>query len=218
VARIAATSLVLLLLGALLYPVFATPSRLDDRFADLPRSLDGIAFMRDTLYTADRHGPILLGDDYEGIQWLRRNVQGTPAIIEGRSDLYRWGGRFSIYTGLPAVVGWDWHQRQQRGSLSAMVDQRNREVDTFYGDADVEQALQLIRRYDVRYVMVGQLERNYYPAAGLRKFEGGLNGVLEVAFANNGLTIYRVRPGAAALAAPTRCSEGPGISLLSSCP
>jgi hypothetical protein len=30
----------------------------------------------------------------------------------------------------------------------------------------------------------------------LRKFEAGLNGALDVAYSNPGLTIYRVKPGA----------------------
>jgi uncharacterized membrane protein len=191
-----------LLAGALIYPLFATPSRLDDRFAERPRSLDGIEFMRGTVYDVDSHGPIDLSYDYEGIQWLRDNVEGTPAIVEGRSDLYRWGGRFSIYTGLPAVVGWDWHQRQQRGELARLVEQRNEQVDAFYSDADAGQALRLIRQYGVEYVIVGRLERLYYPQTGLAKFETGLGGALEVAFENEELTIYRVRPSIVATASP----------------
>ena len=94
-----------------------------------------MAYMRVATYD-DQHGPIDLSqDDYEGIEWLRHNVEGTPAIVEGRADLYRWGGRFSIYTGLPAVLGWDWHQKQQRGDCGFMVDQRAAEVDAFYTDA-----------------------------------------------------------------------------------
>jgi uncharacterized membrane protein len=201
-ARASAVALSMLLAGALLYPLFATPSRLNDRFAELPRSLDGTEYMRGTTYSIDSHGPIDLTYDYEGIHWLRENIEGTPAIIEGRSDLYRWGGRFSINTGLPAVVGWDWHQRQQRGELSRIVEQRNVRVDNFYSDPDIGQALRTIRQYGVGYVILGQLERNYYPEAGLRKFENGLGGALEVAYANAELTIYRVRPSVAAAASP----------------
>ena len=193
VAQAGVTVALLLVMGALVYPLAATRVRLDDRFVDTPRTLDGMAFMRQAVYR-DANGPIELSYDYEGIQWLRRNVEGTPAIIEGRSDLYRWGNRFAIYTGLPAVLGWDWHQVQQRGEMSFMVGQRAREVDEFYRDPGVGQAVTLLRRYEVRYVVVGRLERLYYPEAGLTKFDSGLGGALEVVFRNQELTIYEVRP------------------------
>jgi uncharacterized membrane protein len=199
VVRYAATAgamaLGCLVLAVSLYPIFATPVRLDDRFADLPRTLDGTAFMREAIYS-DPKVPMDLSLDYAGIQWLRHNVEGTPAIVEGRADLYRWGARFSIYTGLPAVLGWDWHEKQQRGDLAFMIDDRARQVDAFYANPDVDQAVSFLRQYDVRYVILGQLERAYYPLAGLRKFESGLRGSLEVAYSNPGLVIFRVKPEA----------------------
>ncbi|HWC29863.1 MAG TPA: DUF2298 domain-containing protein [Dehalococcoidia bacterium] len=199
VPRIAASAgvgvVALLLLGALIYPAMATPVRVDDRFAGLPRTLDGMAYMPTAVYN-DEHGKIELGYDYEGILWLRENVEGTPTIVEGRTPLYRWGGRFSIYTGLPAVLGWDWHQVQQRGPYGYMVGQRAVEIDRFYGEYTTVEALAFLRKYQAGYVMLGQTERLYYPAAGLRKFQNGLGGVLEVAFQNAQLTIYRVNPEA----------------------
>ena len=185
----------LLLLGATIYPIFATPVRLNDRFEGTAATLDGTAYMQVATYD-DQDGPIDLSQDYEGIQWLRHNVEGTPVIVEGRAELYRWGGRFSIYTGLPAVLGWDWHQVQQRGAYGYMVGQRAVEVDEFYTNPDVFDAQSFLRRYQVSYVILGRVERLYYPASGLRKFQTGLGGVLEVAFQNEDLTIYRVKPEA----------------------
>src|SRR5690606_16369356 len=127
-------------------------------------------------------------------EWMRRNVEGTPAIVEGRADLYRWGGRFSIYTGLPTVIGWDWHQTQQRGDLAYMVHQRVMELDTFYSTPDTLEALRFLDTYDVRYVIVGLLERYYYAPEGIAKFDSGLNGALRPVFQNSTLTIYEVLP------------------------
>ncbi len=125
---------------------------------------------------------------------MRHNVQGTPTIVEGRAELYRWGGRFSIYTGLPTVIGWDWHQTQQRGDLAYMVQQRVIDLDNFYNTTDPVAAMGFLDKYGVSYVIVGQLERYYYSPDGIAKFEAGLDGSLDVVFQNDALTIYEVNP------------------------
>jgi uncharacterized membrane protein len=190
---------VVLVLMGLIYPLAATPVRLDDRFGELPRTLDGAAFLSSTTYV-DKDEPMVLAYDYDGIQWLRQNVEGTPVIVEGRAPLYRWGSRFSIYTGLPAVLGWDWHEEQQRGQLGFMVRLRAEEVEAFYSSPEVDDALSFLEEYDVRYVIVGQLEQIYYPSEGLAKFEDGMGGSLKLVHTNPGLQIYEVQPEALASA------------------
>ncbi len=192
-------AVVLLLLGVLIYPIMATPVRVNDRFEALPKTLNGEAYMQKSVY-ADEKGPIQLYYDYLGIEWMRQNVQGTPTIVEGRTPLYRWGGRFSIYTGLPTVLGWDWHQTQQRGDLAFMVEQRGKDVDQFYSDPDPAQAIAFLRQYGVHYVIVGRVENLYYPAEGVAKFATGLDGTLDVAYQNADLTIYKVNETALAAA------------------
>ena len=54
---------------------------------------------------------------------------GSPVIVEANTPEYRWGNRFTIYTGLPGVVGWNWHQRQQRAVVpSEWVTERIDEI------------------------------------------------------------------------------------------
>jgi uncharacterized membrane protein len=110
--------------------------------------------------------------------------------MEGITPVYGWGNRFSIYTGLPAVIGWDVHQGQQRLAYSDQVTQRRADVDSFYNTHDVRLALQILRRYDVRFVFVGGLERHYYDRVGLAKIPRlpGLSRVYDSA----GVQIYRV--------------------------
>ncbi len=184
-------AIAILLFGALIYPVAATPARVDDRFVEFSPTLDGMRYMSVAQYQ-DEKGPINLSSDLEGIRWLRENVQGTPTIVEGQAELYRWGGRISIYTGLPAVVGWDWHQRQQRGDLAFQVTERGEEVTAFYNSTSVAEAEEFLKKYDVHYVILGQVEKLYYPGAGLRKFENGMDGKLVKVFSNANLAIYQV--------------------------
>ncbi len=195
VAPAFASAFAVTLVGVALYPFLALPQRIDERFADLPRSINGMNYMAHAVFNDfDDMGTIDLSKDYEGILWMREHVEGSPAIMEGVTPGYRWGSRYSIYTGLPAVAGWDWHQRQQRGKYGILVTKRQEDVTRFYTSPDLAEQIAILDRYDVRYVIVGELERNYFPGPGLENIAAGLNGRLDKAFDNGSTAIYRVRP------------------------
>jgi uncharacterized membrane protein len=135
-----------------------------------------------------------LSEDYEAIRWLQENVQGSPVIVEANlRDLYRWGSRMSIYTGLPGVVGWEWHQQQQRALLpGSFVSERISEIDRFYSTPASEEDLAFLRKYGVQYIILGQLERNQYPGLQLDKFEN-LDGIWwKEVFRTGNTVIYQV--------------------------
>ena len=162
----------LLLAGCLLYPLTATPVRISDRFQGSHSvTLDGTEYMQTSVYT-DNGRPVTLSYDRLAAEWLRQNVRGIPTILEANTPLYRWGSRVSIYTGLPTVIGWDWHQKQQRSVMPGqIVDQRLADVATIYNTIDVQQAVDLLHQYGVKFIYVGALERMYYDATGVGKFE-----------------------------------------------
>jgi YYY domain-containing protein len=178
-------ALTALLFAAALYPLLGGMAKIKDRME--PRAahtLDGMAYMQKATY-ADSWGTMDLSQDYRAIRWMQENVSGSPVIVEANlRDLYRWGSRFSIYTGLPGVVGWEWHQQQQRAVFSgAQVSERIAEVDNFYATSDLGAARDFLRKYNVRYIILGQQERGHYAkeqyqfGAGLAKFplaEGAL--------------------------------------------
>ncbi|MAG34709.1 MAG: hypothetical protein CL878_00445 [Dehalococcoidia bacterium] len=183
------------LLGAvLIYPVGATPVRVADRFAALPPTADGMAYMQHAeIRDPERVSPIRASADRDAIAWLLRNVNGSPVVLEASVPPYRWGSRIAKYTGLPTVLGWDWHQKQQRGDFAWMIDQRLRDVQTVYNDPRPEVARKLLQRYDVRYVYVGGLERAYYAPDGLQKFENMQeSGDLSVVYNEDNVIIYEV--------------------------
>ena len=186
--------LAVLVLSGSVYTVLGTRDRNDVRFQDGPLTLDGMAYMADTIYR-DERGNLHLGDDLEGIRWLRENAVGSPVVLEASTPSryrYRWNGRISVYTGLPTIAGWQWHQEQQRWDYQWAIRERIQDIDLIYETIDPEEALSLLRKYDVGYVYVGELERISYPGGGLKKFDSELSGDLERIEINDFVTIYRV--------------------------
>ena len=127
--------------------------------------------------------------DQEAIEWVQDNVLGSPVILEAHLSQYRWGARFANYTGLPTVIGWPWHQIQQRTAYSFAITDRARDVREMYETTDDQRALELLRQYRVKYVVVGDLERINYVGDGLNKFETLGRKVFE----NRGTAIYEAR-------------------------
>jgi YYY domain-containing protein len=187
-------ALALLVVSSLAYLVMGIPARVTERFpgAHPPiGTLDGTAYMRTAIYHwPDQDHPIELKYDREAVQWLLRHVEGTPVIAEAPLGYYRAGGlRVSAYTGLPTIVGA--HQREQRPM--DQVSAREGDAAELYRTTDTSAMLDILRRYRVRYVYVGQLERNVYPGPGLAKFEELTKaGTLARVFHNDRVDIYEV--------------------------
>jgi YYY domain-containing protein len=188
----------------LMFPITATGAKAVFRLSmDVPLTLDGndylnyVSYWEEGLtdYVEFRH-------DYDAIDWLQRNVIGSPVIIEAQSfnPLYRWGGRISINTGLPSVAGWDYHQKQQRslGSMPQIVSQRAANVNAFYSTLDINVASNILRFYNVKYVIVTDYEmKRYINTGGLVKFNEMVErGLLTVAYQNELTTIYETNQDA----------------------
>ena len=164
-------AMILLVSGAALFTVSGTTGKIRDRWiVEAPRTLDSITFMNYAHY--DDFGQRMdLSEDYRAIRWMQDHVQGSPVIVEANCPEYRWCTRFTIYTGLPGVVGWNFHQRQQRAFLSHWVEERVVEVGNFYNSIDIEFTNTFLKTYNVRYIIVGQLERAEYTPEGIAKFK-----------------------------------------------
>ena len=199
-----------LLAASSLYPLCAAPAKVRDRWDPaLGPGLDGAAYMASARYL-DNNREIVLEHDRRAIAWLQDNVVGSPVIAEASVPPYRWGSRIANYTGLPTIIGWDWHQKQQRAALSSeMVDWRLLDLRNLYNVRDTEYALQMLQRYQVGYIYVGELERAYYDAEGLDKFDAMVGSALEIAYQDGPVTIYRVIGSGAREVAAAPASASP---------
>ncbi len=190
----------ILVAAAALYPILATKAKWDVRLSqEAPITLDGMAFMPYASYTESAggvSGNVPLSFDYEALKWMQENIPGSPVVAEGYSDNYYRSvtNRVAMYTGLPGIIGWSGHQRQQRAILPGQfIDQRLRDVGLLYNTIQPQEALNIIAKYDISYIYVGQLEWVLYPPEGLNKFDQMVEmGILAEVYRNAGTTIYTV--------------------------
>ncbi|MCC7023776.1 MAG: glycosyltransferase family 39 protein [Thermomicrobiales bacterium] len=198
----------LVFLGELTYPALATGPRLAQRFAQHPPvgTLDAEAWMAEGTVPSfgnGEDGEIGYAGDADAIAWLWQNVHGSPVVAEASIGPYRCNGsRISAATGLPTIIGWERHEQQQR--YPADLPPRVADVRTLYTSPDPEEKAAILRRYNVEYVVVGDLERRYPiadntctptgSAEGIAAFDQMVGKTLEVTFSSRGTTIYRVLP------------------------
>ena len=191
------TAMILLIAGAALFTASGTAGKIRDRWIlEAPRTLDSITFMNYANY--DDFGQRLdLREDYRAIRWMQENVKGSPVIVEANCPEYHWCTRYTIYTGLPGVVGWNFHQRQQRAFNSTWVEARVAEIGTFYSAMDGNAARDFLKKYDVSYIIVGQLERAAYKSEdfgnGLFKFEEFDGMYWDEVYRDGNTVIYEVK-------------------------
>ncbi len=147
----------------------------------------------DTPLTLDGHAYMKMGRNqnlYRAIDWLNKNVEGQPVILEatGADYLYEYG-KVSANTGLPTVLGW-WSHVDQREYGRSTANMK-RDIKTIYESLDIPEVLELLRKYSVRYIYIGKIEKREYSDAGIAKFQE-LTDYMTPVYANPDVTIYRV--------------------------
>jgi YYY domain-containing protein len=103
-----------------------------------------------------------MSTDFDAISWLNNKVTGRPVVLEAPGDSYTDYQRVSVATGLPTVLGWyvhEWLWRNDTDSLNV----RAADCQTIYTSQDEETVRQLIDKYNISYIYIGQLERQKYP-------------------------------------------------------
>ncbi len=108
-------------------------------------------------------------DDYQTILWFNQNVKGQQVILEAVGDSYTQFSRISANTGLPTVLGWPVHEWLWRGSY-AEPGKRVEEVSNAYTGGTLEKTKLFLKKYKIKYVVIGDMERQKYPAINENKF------------------------------------------------
>jgi len=169
------TGFLILLALSLIYPLAATHSKT----AGASPTLDGMAYL-----AASRT------DDYQAIQWLRVNVEGSPVILEAPGGSYTPFGRVSAHTGLPTLLGWGGHELQWRGTYEE-PSRREPDIETLYTSLDLEETERLLDEYNIECVYLGSLEVTRYDLgrAMIEKWAA----IMDLVYQQGGVTIYRRR-------------------------
>lgn len=141
-------------------------------------TLDGFAYL-------EQGSP----DEAAAYAFLRRNIVGTPRILEAGGPPYREFGRVTMFTGLPTLLGWEYHV-MQRGTPVKTVTERRDVIKEIYSSEHLDPALTLIRENKIEYILIGSLERKTYNDKGLKKFADSPN-MFPVIFSSGDTIVYR---------------------------
>lgn len=202
-ARATTMILIPVVIASLAYAVVATPIRLEQSWGERNElTLDAYQWMEYASMPLQQGGALTYEDDLAAINWLNAKVPGTPVIAEAAFGPYRCNGsRYSIATGLPAVIGWQRHEQQQRYLDDLGV--REAALRELYTTPSMDVKREIIERYGIEYIVVGETERHYLTVngnscidtgspEGIAALESMAGRFLEVAFQQGTTTVYRV--------------------------
>jgi len=165
--------IILTIVLGLVYPILAFPARTDGFSPQNGYTLDASAYFA-------RIQP----EENAAIEWLSRRPDGV--VAEAVGGQYSGYARVSTLSGQPAVLGWPGHEGQWRGGYEE-VGNREPDIRTLYETRDWNVAIEIIKRYNIRFIFVGSLEMSTY-ALNLEKFEQNL----QVGFEQGGIRVFVV--------------------------
>jgi YYY domain-containing protein len=182
--------LMLVLVLALAFPVlglstktndFKIPAFIETLRARQATSDAGAIQAAASVWTLD--GSVLFSsqypDDAAAARWLLTAPTGVIAEAASK-DAYSDYGRMAAYSGQSTVLGWWWHEYQWRGTLSQMASpltnltcradftvgglsrSRADDVSCLYQSNNWDIANEVISQYNIRYIVIGTLERRNY--------------------------------------------------------
>lgn len=132
---------------------------------------------------------LTMSDEMEAAAWLAEAPTGvmTEAIADTGGS-YTTYNAISAFSGMPTVLGWVGHEAQWRGGYDE-IGTRQTDIRELYSTSKWDRAKAVIDMYNIRYVVVGNFERQTYQV-DLAKFEENLVKV----FDSQTVDIYEVKP------------------------
>ena len=119
-------------------------------------------------------------DEMAAAEWLAEAP--TKVMAEAVSET---GGSYTTYniistfSGMPTVLGWIGHESQWRGGYKE-IGSRQSDLRVLFSTSDWDQAKTIIDLYNVRYIVVGELERQTYQVDE-EKFAANMDKVFDSA-------------------------------------
>lgn len=132
-------------------------------------------------------------EEYDAINWIKKNIKEPGIMLEAqRKDESAYGSytRIVMNTGIPTVVGWE-HHLTQRAISRNEIKQRYEDIKTIYSTKDISIAYNLLNKYQVKYIYIGNLEAETYGTIGFKKFETS-PAMFKLIYSNPDIKIYAV--------------------------
>lgn len=164
------------LLAMLVHPVASARERWK-KTGPFP-GLNGLAWM-------EQEAP----GDRKAVEWLRKNAPSGAVVAEATGAAYSDYARIGSASGRPTILGWANHEGLWRGGGEGEVHAREADLKTIYTSQDPLQVLETVKRRNIRYVVVGTLEKKDF---GPIPFPTRLNFIK--VFDENGTAVFEAKP------------------------
>lgn len=126
-------------------------------------------------------------DEHVHYDILTKHIAYMPVVLEADGDSYTDYGRMSVFSGLPTVIGWGVHEWLWRGTYD-VVAPRKEEVRQLYETGDALLIQSLLDKYNIKYIVIGSLERQKFPQLNEDRF----NSFGTVVFRSGLTTVYAI--------------------------
>ena len=121
-------------------------------------------------------------------EWLADAPVGVMAeAVSETGGSYTTYNIVSTFSGMPTILGWIGHEAQWRGGYEE-IGSRQSDLRVLYSTSDWSQAESMINLYNIRYIVVGELEQQTYQVDET-KFDENMIKV----FDTSTVDIYEVR-------------------------
>ena len=99
-------------------------------------------------------------ENYGAVVYLRENNDGKN-MVEVVGDSYTLLNAVSVFSGVPSIEGWRVHEWLWRGGYD-VVAAREADVREVYQGTDLGKTKEIIKKYNVGWILIGQDERITY--------------------------------------------------------